>query len=247
MLQAALRVLAAVSLVSAAAVSPAVAAHGAPLAPVAHVAPAALVDDDLTSPCGPTVEYRAWDWWRTTTDPRIARPVAAAAANERWQWRSDTNTLWRGDTRETVEEIFETGFTPRGDRLTPLAEYIVKGGGQNSAHLSTSCEKWVAQKFATYGAEKTGWVYEIHAPGGIDVNATAHLNNYNSPYLWNKEVDFPGGVKGRYIKGACKYRLTYTDPATKVSTWEELGCKDNAGFAPYRTDGAARAGVGAAR
>ncbi|MER6520418.1 MULTISPECIES: hypothetical protein [unclassified Streptomyces] len=245
MLKAALRVLAAVSLVSAAAASPAVAAHAAPLAPVAlpaSAAPGALVDD-LTSPCGPTVEYRAWDWWRTTTNPRIARPVAAAAANERWQWRSDTNTLWRGDTRETVEEIFKTGFTPRGDQLTPLAEYIVKGGGQNSAHLSTTCEKWVAQKFATYGAEKTGWVYEIYAPGGIDVNATAHLNNYNSPYLWNKEIDFPGGVKGRYIKGACKYRLTYTDPATKVSTWEELGCKDNAGFAPYKTDAAARAGA----
>ncbi|MGI5444565.1 scabin-related ADP-ribosyltransferase [Streptomyces sp. CA-243310] len=242
MLKAALRVLAAVSLVSAAAASPAVAAHAAPLAPATHAAPGALVDD-LTSPCGPIVEYRAWDWWRTTTDPRIARPVAAAAANERWQWRSDTNTLWRGDTRETVEEIFETGFTPRGDRLTPLAEYIVKGGGQNSAHLSTTCEKWVAQKFATYGAEKTGWVYEIYAPGGIDVNATAHLNNYNSPYLWNKEIDFPGGVKGRYIKGACKYRLTYTDPTTKVSTWEELGCKDNAGFAPYKTDAAARAGA----
>ncbi|MER5778177.1 hypothetical protein ABT144_28560 [Streptomyces sp. NPDC002039] len=246
MLKAALRVLAAVSLVSAAAAAPAVAAHAAPLAPVAHAAsaaPVALAVDDLTSPCGPTVEYRAWDWWRTTTNPRIARPVAAAAANERWQWRSDTNTLWRGDTRETVEEIFETGFTPRGDQLTPLAEYIVKGGGQNSAHLSTTCEKWVAQKFATYGAEKTGWVYEIYAPGGIDVNATAHLNNYNSPYLWNKEIDFPGGVKGRYIKGACKYRLTYTDPATKISTWEELGCKDNAGFAPYKTDAAARAGA----
>lgn len=243
MLKAALRVLAAVSLVSAAAAAPAVAAHAAPLAPVAlaaSAAPAALVDD-LTSPCGPTVEYRAWDWWLTTTNPRIARPVAAAAANERWQWRSDTNTLWRGDTRESVEEIFETGFTPRGDRLTPLAEYIVKGGGQDSAHLSTTCEKWVAQKFATYGAEKTGWVYEIYAPGGIDVNATAHLNNYNSPYLWNKEIDFPGGVKGRYIKGACKYRLTYTDPATKISTWEELGCKDNAGFAPYKNDPAARA------
>ncbi|MEU6315623.1 hypothetical protein [Streptomyces sp. NPDC047014] len=219
MLQAALRVLAAVSLVSAAAVTPASAA-----------------EEDLTSPCGPTVDYRAWDWWRTTTAPSLARPVAEAAADERWQWRSDVNTLWRGDTRETVEQIFATGFTPRGETVTPLAEYIVKGGGQNSAHLSTSCEKWVAQKFATYGSAKTGWVYEIHAPGGIDVNATALLNTYSSPYLWNKEVDFPGGVKGRYIKGACKFRLVATDPETKVSTFEELGCKDNAAFAPYAAD-----------
>ncbi|MFB0633157.1 hypothetical protein [Streptomyces sp. AB3(2024)] len=236
MLQAALRVLAAVSLASlgSAAVSPATAA-------ASPVTAAAVYDDPLTTPCGPTVEYRARDWWRTTTNPSLAGPVAEAAAAERWQWRTDVNTLWRGDTRETVDEIFRTGFTPRGEQVTPLAEYIVKGGGQNSAHLSTSCEKWVAQKFATYGSEKTGWVYEIYAPGGIDVNATARLNNYNSPYLWNKEVDFPGGVKGRYIKGACKFRLTYTDPQTKVSTFEELGCKNNADFAPYATDAAALA------
>ncbi|MEU9027089.1 hypothetical protein AB0D46_06050 [Streptomyces sp. NPDC048383] len=235
MFQAALRVLAAVSLASlgfAAAVSPATAA-------VSPATSAAVRDDPLTAPCGPAVEYRAWDWWRTTTNPSLAGPVAGAAAFERWQWRSDVNALWRGDTRETVDEIFRTGFTPRGEQVTPLAEYIVKGGGQNSAHLSTSCEKWVAQKFATYGSAKTGWVYEIHAPGGIDVNATARLNNYNSPYLWNKEVDFPGGVMGRFIKGACKFRLTHTDPQTKVNTYEELGCKNNDGFAPYVTDDAA--------
>ncbi|MFG2616881.1 hypothetical protein ACGFXC_04600 [Streptomyces sp. NPDC048507] len=242
MLQTALRLLAAVSLVSVAALTPAAAAPAA--AAPATVAPAVVLDDELTKPCGPTVAYDAWDWYRTTTNPSIHRDVAAGAADERWQWRSDVNVLWRGDTRETVDEIFGTGFTPRGDRLTPLAEYIVQGGGQNSAHLSTSCEKWVAQKFATYGSAKTGWVYEIYAPGGIDVNATARVNGYNSPYLWNKEIDFPGGVKGQYIKGACKYRLSHTDPVTKVSTWEELGCKNNAGFAPYKVDVRA---LGAAR
>ncbi|MFZ3474956.1 scabin-related ADP-ribosyltransferase [Streptomyces sp. 4.24] len=246
-MQSALRVLAALSVLSAAAIAPAAAAVSPAVSPAAAPAsaPAAVMAaaaaDELTTPCGPTVEYRAWDWWRTTTNPSLARPVASASVAERWQWRTDVNTLWRGDTRETVEEIFETGFTPRGDEVTPLAEYIVKGGGQNSAHLSTSCEKWVAQKFATYGSAKTGWVYEIYAPGGIDVNATARLNDYNSPYLWNKEIDFPGGVKGRYIKGACKFRLTYTDPETKVSTFEELGCKNNTAFAPYETDAAALA------
>ncbi|MFE0581960.1 hypothetical protein [Streptomyces sp. NPDC058874] len=206
----------------------------AALAPSASAAPAA--EDETTTPCGPVVEYRAVDWWRTTTIPQIARSVAAQASNERWQWRNDVNTLWRGDTRETVEEIFRTGFTPRGDRLTPLAEYIVKGGGQLSAHLSTSCDVSVAKRFATYGAEQTGWVYEIYAPGGIDVNATARVNNYQSPYLWNKEIDFPGGVGGNFIKGACKYRLTGSDPVTNEKTWERLGCKDNAGFAPYKSE-----------
>ncbi|AKL70897.1 hypothetical protein SSAG_03528 [Streptomyces sp. Mg1] len=209
------------------------------ITPAATAAPAAA--DDTTAPCGPVVEYRATDWWRTTTIARIARTVAATASSERWQWREDVNTLWRGDTRENVEEIFRTGFTPRGDQLTPLAEYIVKGGGQLSAHLSTSCDQSVAKRFATYGEEKTGWVYEIYAPGGIDVNATARVNNYQSPYLWNKEIDFPGGVQGNFIKGACKYRLTHTDPVTNDKTWEQLGCKDNTGFAPYKTEPAAYA------
>ncbi|MFF9055732.1 hypothetical protein ACF09Z_31815 [Streptomyces erythrochromogenes] len=223
MLKVALRVLAATFLLSAA------------ITPSAAAAPVAA-EDETTAPCGPVVEYRALDWWRTTTIPQIARSVAARASGERWQWRNDVNTLWRGDTRETVEEIFRTGFTPRGDQLTPLAEYIVKGGGQLSAHLSTSCDVSVAKRFATYGAEQTGWVYEIYAPGGIDVNATARVNNYQSPYLWNKEIDFPGGVGGHFIKGACKYRLTGTDPVTNEKTWEQLGCKDNTGFAPYKSE-----------
>ncbi|MFD9081849.1 scabin-related ADP-ribosyltransferase [Streptomyces erythrochromogenes] len=223
MLKVALRVLAATFLLSAA------------ITPSAAAAPVAA-EDETTAPCGPVVEYRAIDWWRTTTIPQIARSVAARASSERWQWRNDVNTLWRGDTRETVEEIFRTGFTPRGDQLTPLAEYIVKGGGQLSAHLSTSCDVSVAKRFATYGAEQTGWVYEIYAPGGIDVNATARVNNYQSPYLWNKEIDFPGGVGGHFIKGACKYRLTGTDPVTNEKTWEQLGCKDNTGFAPYKSE-----------
>ncbi|MFI7006322.1 hypothetical protein [Streptomyces sp. NPDC050145] len=185
-----------------------------------------------TGPCGPVTGFHPFDWWRTTTSPAIAPAVHRAAAEENWQWRDDTNTLWRGDTRENVEQLFEDGFAPRGEAMTPLAEYIVKGGGQNTAHLSTSCEKWVAEKFATYGAAKTGWVYEIEAPGGIDVNATAHLNGYESPYLWNKEIDFPGGVSGSHIKGACKYHLVKTDPDTKVNTYENLGCRTNKDFEP---------------
>lgn len=188
-----------------------------------------------TGPCGPYGRFRAEDWWRTTTSPGIALAVRNKAVEERWQWRHDDNTLWRGDTRENVQQLFQDGFTPRGETLTPLAEYIVKGGGQNTAHVSTSCEKWVAQKFATYGTAKTGWVYEIEAPGGIDVNATAHLNGYESPYLWNKEIDFPGGIEGSHIKSACKYRLVRTDPDTKVNTYENLGCQNNRHFEPSLT------------
>ncbi|MCX5384084.1 hypothetical protein [Streptomyces sp. NBC_00083] len=180
-----------------------------------------------TGPCGPVGRFRPSGWYRTTTSPLIAPAIQKAAVSEHWQWRDDTNTLWRGDTRDNVRQLFEDGFTPRGESVTPLAEYIVKGGGQNTAHVSTSCEQWVAQKFATYGAAKTGWVYEIEAPGGIDVNATARINGYRSPYLWNKEIDFPGGIQGNHIKKACKYRLVRTDPDTKVNSYENLGCQIN--------------------
>ncbi|WP_329381935.1 hypothetical protein OG625_18375 [Streptomyces sp. NBC_01351] len=235
MLKAALQVLAAASLASAAAIAPASATPTASASAPTASAPTPSAPTPETSPCGPVTEFDAWDWFSTTTNPFIAYAVQATAQSENWHWRADDNTLWRGDTRENVEELFRTGFTPRGDQLIPLAEYIVKGGGQTSAHLSTSCEKWVAEKFATYGSAKTGWVYEIEAPGGIDVNSTAWANGYESPYLWNKEIDFPGGVEGRFIKQACKIRLTGTDPVTKVNTYENLGCKDNRGFAPFRT------------
>ncbi|MEU3776182.1 hypothetical protein AB0F11_23810 [Streptomyces sp. NPDC032472] len=229
MLNAALRVLA-VTTLAAASVTLTVPADATDHRAAAPKAPA-----PDTGPCGPVGRLHAIDWWRTTTSPAIAPAVWQAAAEENWQWRDDTNTLWRGDTRETVEQLFQDGFTSRGETLTPLAEYIVKGGGQNTAHVSTSCEKWVAQKFATYGTAKTGWVYEIEAPGGIDVNATARLNDYQSPYLWNKEIDFPGGISGDHIKSACKYKLVSTDPATKVNSYENLGCLTNAHFKPTLT------------
>ncbi|GAA3041353.1 ADP-ribosyltransferase [Kitasatospora albolonga] len=218
MLKAALRLAAATSLA---------------LASLAVTTPAEAAGPD-TGPCGPVGPVHLSDWWRTTTSTSstLVPDVLHASVAENWQWREDTNTLWRGDTRETVEQIFEDGFTPRGDYLAPLDEYIVKGGGQNTAHLSTSCEKWVAQRFATYGAAKTGWVYEIEAPGGIDVNATAAVNGYQSPYLWNKEIDFPGGITGEHIKGACKFRLLWTDPETRVNTYDNLGCKTNDHFDP---------------
>ncbi|MGF1427212.1 scabin-related ADP-ribosyltransferase [Kitasatospora sp. LaBMicrA B282] len=226
MLKAALRLATATSL-AVVSVAVAVPADAATASRTTTVRTARAVD---TGPCGPVGPMHASDWFATTTDYSIFNAVSRAQAAETWQWRYDSNTLWRGDTRENVQQIFADGFTPRGDYLAPLAEYIVKGGGQNTAHLSTSCAQWVAQKFATYGAAKAGWVYEIEAPGGIDVNATAQVNDYQSPYLWNKEIDFPGGIKGRYIKDACKYRLVSTDPTTKVNTYENLGCQDNPGF-----------------
>ncbi|MFI9444790.1 hypothetical protein [Streptomyces avermitilis] len=34
----------------------------------------------------------------------------------------------------------------------------------------------------------------------MDVNATARQNGIESTYLWNKEIDFPGGIQGRFSR-----------------------------------------------
>ncbi|GAA3835062.1 hypothetical protein ACFS5L_31120 [Streptomyces phyllanthi] len=187
-----------------------------------------------TGPCGPTGAFKVSDWAQTTTDSGIRRQVNLASMREGWYWRHDDNTLWRGDTRTDPEPIFRDGLTPFGDDLTPLAEWITGGGGQNTAHLSTSCDRWVAQYFATSGAnnpQHTGWVYAIQAPGGIDVNATARMTGIQSPYLWNKEIDFPGGVQGRFIQGACQYQWIRPE-AGKPDIYKLLGCRANSRFNP---------------
>ncbi|WP_442816251.1 scabin-related ADP-ribosyltransferase [Streptomyces sp. NBC_01233] len=184
-----------------------------------------------TGPCGPTGGYRASEWLQTTTDPTIRPEVDLAAVSEGWYWRHDGNTLWRGDTRDP-QTIFASGFAPRGTDLTPLAQWVVGGAGQqNAAHVSTSCERWVAQEFAT-GGGNDGWVYAIQAPGGIDVNATARQTGIQSQYLWNKEIDFPGGIEARFIEGACQYHLVGLDPQTNERIYRNLGCVTNDDFRP---------------
>ncbi|MEU1087261.1 hypothetical protein ACFYPN_25430 [Streptomyces sp. NPDC005576] len=184
-----------------------------------------------TGPCGPTGGYRSSDWERTTTNRALRADVDKAAISEGWYWRHDDNTLWRGDTRPDPRALFRSGFTPLGTVLTPLSQWIIGGGGQNSAHVSTSCDRWVAQGFAT-GGGKDGWVYAIQAPGGIDVNATARMTGIQSQYLWNKEIDFPGGIQGSFIEGACQYHWAGKNPQTNVDIYENLGCVTNPAFRP---------------
>lgn len=189
-----------------------------------------------TGPCGPTGGYRASEWLQTTTDPTIQPEVDLAAVREAWYWRHDVNTLWRGDSR-APQTIFPTGFKPRGTDLTPLLQWITGGGQQpNAAHLSTTCERWVAQEFAA-GGGVDGWVYAIQAPGGIDVNATARQTGLVSTFLWNKEIDFPGGVEGRFIEGACQYHFVGRDPQTNDRIYRNLGCVTNPDFRPVEAPG----------
>jgi hypothetical protein len=201
-----------------------------------------------TGPCGRTGGYNPSEWAQTTTALGLEPQVDPAAVREDWYWRHDGNTLWRGDTRDpdtrNPAPIFEAGFTPKGTDLTPLAQWIVTGGSGNTAHVSTSCDRWVAQSFATGGTGNTGWVYAIQAPGGIDVNATARKTGIESTFLWNKEIDFPGGIQGRFIQGACQYHWAGRTE-TGVNIYQNLGCRTNPHFRP--TPGVRAALAGASR
>ncbi|MEU6079191.1 hypothetical protein [Streptomyces sp. NPDC047108] len=227
MLKAALRIASATALVTA------TLAIGAPADASADPYPGTPEQIRDTGPCGRTGAYRERDWVRTTTNIGLRQQVNLASVREDWYWRHDDNLLWRGDTRQDPSAIFRNGFTPLGTELTPLPRWIIGGGGQNSAHVSTSCERWVAQGFATSNGVD-GWVYAIQAPGGIDINATARQTGIESQYLWNKEIDFPGGIKGRYIQGACQYHWAGRDPQTNRNIYQNLGCRTNPGFNPGR-------------
>ncbi|MEV0411837.1 hypothetical protein AB0I68_13815 [Streptomyces sp. NPDC050448] len=238
MLKTALRIASATALVTVSL------AFGSPAGAAADPYPGTPEQIRNTDPCGPTGAYRASEWAQTATDQSIRTQVDLASLREDWYWRHDVNTLWRGDTRPDPEAIFRSGFTPLGTDLTPLSKWIIGGGGQNTAHVSTSCERWVAQGFAT-GGGRDGWVYAIQAPGGIDVNATARQTGIYSQYLWNKEIDFPGGIQGRYIQGACQYHWAGQDPQTNANIYQNLGCVTNSHFRPARN--AQKALVGSPR
>lgn len=221
-------------------------AFGSPAGAAADPYPGTPQQIRDTGPCGPTGAYHASEWLQTTTDPGLRPEVDLAAVSEGWYWRHDGNTLWRGDTRPP-QTIFANGFAPRGTDLTPLAQWIVGGSGQqNAAHVSTSCERWVAQEFAT-GGGNDGWVYAIQAPGGIDINATARQTGLQSQYLWNKEIDFPGGIEARFIEGACQYHLVGIDPKTNDRIYQNLGCVTNSNFHPALSKRKEKQSAGAPR
>lgn len=221
-------------------------AFGSPAGAAADPYPGTPQQIRDTGPCGPTGAYHASEWLQTTTDPGLRPEVDLAAVSEGWYWRHDGNTLWRGDTRPP-QTIFANGFAPRGTDLTPLAQWIVGGSRQqNAAHVSTSCERWVAQEFAT-GGGNDGWVYAIQAPGGIDINATARQTGLQSQYLWNKEIDFPGGIEARFIEGACQYHLVGIDPKTNDRIYQNLGCVTNSNFHPALSKRKEKQSAGAPR
>ncbi|MER5794215.1 lonely Cys domain-containing protein [Streptomyces sp. NPDC001980] len=96
------------------------------------------------------------------------------------------------------EEIIAAGLVPMGPSLD-LDSYAQAGSGESAAFgfvAAGASREQAAQRL------NEGYVWEVDAPGGIDVAAT--LDAYGIPHKTaaGAEVLFAGGVASRYIKGA---------------------------------------------
>jgi hypothetical protein len=90
-----------------------------------------------------------------------------------------------------MEEIFETGFQPRGTD-TDLLKYARENAP--SAYVGTTRSPQLAVEFAGPG----GFRYTIQSPGGIDVN---DVLGKDSPFPSEVEVVFEGGIRREHIVG----------------------------------------------
>jgi len=127
---------------------------------------------------------------------------------------ADEPVTYRGDSRPP-ELIFSKGFDPKGNS-SDLLLHARDNNKPPSAYVSTSTEFNQAKTFAIGSAEKAGysksWVYEIHNSGnGVDVNKVL---GSNSPFPWETEIAYKGGVKPEQIISATEI---------DVKTHEKIG------------------------
>jgi len=94
---------------------------------------------------------------------------------------------FRGDSRSPTQ-VFDEGFQAVGDDLDLLRH---AEGYPNSGYVSTSRSPTVAQDFGPN-------VYEVRAPGGIDVNDALGTS---SPFARGLEVAYPGSIPSSCIVG----------------------------------------------
>ncbi|MDP9865448.1 MULTISPECIES: scabin-related ADP-ribosyltransferase [Streptosporangium] len=109
-------------------------------------------------------------------------------------WRRDRPPVYRADNRPP-EEVFEQGFHPRDTSMTNLDDYVNRN--RPSAFVGTSTRQDIDNVLPRR------YVYEVDAPGGIDVRDTFSTYGTNGARLYHEqEIAFPGGVHRRYISGA---------------------------------------------
>jgi hypothetical protein len=124
------------------------------------------------------------------------------------RWRADGDDLYVfGPPRtQDPEDVFAAGLRPPGERPVHVAAHVREGGAADSLWVTASRDiGWLrGQASAGEGADgaavldRYGWRYDIAAPGGVDVNETLDLA---APHPERREVLFPGGVDGRYVRG----------------------------------------------
>lgn len=131
-------------------------------------------------------------WLQVTADPsvdiRSTRPTLI--------WRTDMDTLYRGDTTHQGLGAFQDGLLPKSVDFSEdewMYDWFNHGAGaQRSVYSSTTRSQRIAQSFAKE------WVFEFKAPHGIDQTRSG------GPISNEEEISYPGGVKGIFIKQACK-------------------------------------------
>jgi hypothetical protein len=151
------------------------------------------------------------------TLPRIAaearqKQVGAALAAAPWggglRWRADGDELYAFGPAgpEGPAAVFKDGLRPVGDQVVHVAAHVGERGARDSAWLTATRDLgWLRSQYATgdpaatASLDRYGWRYDIEPPGGVDVNQTLDLA---SPHPERREVLYPGGVDGRYIRGA---------------------------------------------
>ncbi|WP_432836901.1 scabin-related ADP-ribosyltransferase [Dactylosporangium sp. CA-092794] len=109
--------------------------------------------------------------------------------------RTDRDPLTRVDNRHP-DEIFQDGFKP----------WNSNGNNDLQVHVDDSPRgNLVSASRNPEGVGAYPWLYDIDAPGGIDLNATALEHGNLEPNWGENEVTFPGGIPARYIRGAQQY------------------------------------------
>ncbi|WP_326782821.1 scabin-related ADP-ribosyltransferase [Streptomyces sp. NBC_00151] len=132
----------------------------------------------------------------------IGNAPADFLAGMRWRL-GDEPLCWF--TERPPQEVFAQGAMPKGHRFASLLEYVYHGrddtvwmsATRNGSLTAEGLEQNPAQAGAAAGRYR--WRYELRVPGGVDVNATL---DFASPYPFEREIAFPGGVHPRFLHSA---------------------------------------------
>ncbi len=164
---------------------------------------------------------------RAATDPDL---IDLDLLSPKPVWRTDSQPLYRSDSRHPVDGgIWDEGLRPLAtrpwvkqyldpDALPELHDFGNHYGRSSSLFVSTSRARGILNATRSPDPGEEMFVYQIQAPGGVDLPMTAARAGKFSADVSAAgnaiarqigaidEVTFPGGVQGRYIEGAFQYR-----------------------------------------